>query len=212
MDAGTFVRMSKKMFYKLPILKVYAGRVLKDKIKSLQNDVRKCLSESKKEELQPATFTALLTCFSTLDFLSALYAGDAGANASTTAQVTSFIHSYFGYSSKKTDLLLKIYRHKLVHLFQPGHIVEYKNVTYSWTIYDKNKKKHLVTSKVNKLINPAPSVRLKIDYIFSISIITFMEEICSAANGYFKDLIKKENSRLQRNFDKAINDIFSITN
>lgn len=198
------------MFFKLPILKVYAGRVLKDKVKSLENDVRKCLSESKEERLQPAAFTALLACFSTLDFLSALYSGNAGTASSTTKQVKSFLDRYFDYSPKKRDLLLKIYRHKLVHLFQPGHLVSYKGKGYSWKIYSQNKKKHLVISSKNKLINPAPSVRLTIHYVLSISTITFMEEIILAAQAYQDDLMKDKN--LQVNFDKAMNDIFSIPN
>jgi len=128
------------MFYKLPILKVYAGRALNEKISSLVNDVNKCLSKSKQDNLQPAPFTALLACFSTLDFLSALYSGNANPSAPTTRQLEDFIDKYINYSSKKRNLLLKIYRHKLVHLFQPGHLVNYKNKSYSWKIYHKNKK------------------------------------------------------------------------
>lgn len=196
------------MFYKLPILKVYAGRILREKINSLVNDINKCLSPSKNEKLQPAVFSALLSCFSTLDFLAALYAGNASTNASTSRQLEDFIKEYFNYSVKKRELLIKIYRHKLVHLFQPGHLVEYKNKSYSWRIYNNNKKMHIIISRKNELINPAPSVRLVVHYIFSISIITFMQEIISAAEKYYKKLLMEE--LLQKNFDKAINDIFSI--
>lgn len=196
------------MFYKLPILKIYASRLLKEKLISLENDVKKCLSESKDKSLQTAPFTALLACFSTLDFLAALNSGNTETTASTTKQVEDFIEEYFNYSKKKEELLLKIYRHKLVHLFQPGHLVEYRNKSYSWKIYNKNKRMHLVISKVNKLINPAPSVRLMIHCVFSISIITFKDEIITAADRYFVSLTK--DYELQKKFDKAINGIFSI--
>lgn len=195
------------MFYKLPI-KIYAGRILKEKISSLENDVEKCLSKSENKKLQPAVFTALLACFSTLDFLSALHSGNASTKSSTVKQVENFILEYFNYSPKKRELLLQIYRHKLVHLFQPGHLVEYRNKSYSWRIYNKNKRMHLVISRKNKLITPVPSVSLMVNYIFSISIVTFMQEIMLAAEKYYKKLLI-DNS-LHKNFDKAINDIFSI--
>lgn len=196
------------MFYKLPILKIYAGRILKEKINALENDVGKCLSTSENKKLQPAVFTALLACFSTLDFLSALHSGNAKTKSSTTKQVENFITEYFDYSPKKRELLLKIYRHKLVHLFQPGHLVEYKNKSYSWKIYIRNKQKHLVISKINKLILPAPSVQLMVHYVFSISIITFMQDVIFGAEKYYKSLLS--NDVLQVNFDRAINHIFSI--
>ena len=103
---------------------------------------------------------------------------------------------------------MKIYRHKLVHLFQPGHLVEYRNKSYSWRIYNKNKRMHLVISKKNQLITPAPSVSLMVHYVFSISIMTFMQEIVLVAEKYYKKLLI--DSSLQKNFDKAINDVFSI--
>lgn len=196
------------MFYKLPILKVYAGRVLKEKITSLGNDVNKCLSTSENKKLQPAVFTALLACFSTLDFLSALHSGNAGASSSTTKQVKDFLAEYFDYGPKKRELLLEIYRHKLVHLFQPGHLVEYKNKSYSWRIYTRNRKKHLVITKKNGPISPAPSVRLMVHYIFSVSITSFTQDVTLAAEKYYKELMR--NKTLQINFDRAMNHIFSI--
>lgn len=92
------------MFYKQGILKIYAKRLLTDKIKSLENDVNKCLSESKNKELQSAVFTALLACFSSLDFLAAIYTGNARAGSSTTKQVKEFIEKYFNYSLIKREL------------------------------------------------------------------------------------------------------------
>jgi len=54
--------------------------IVKDRLNSLENDVNLCLlTSAKKEEPEyaPASFPALLYCFSIVDLLGSLYAGDA---------------------------------------------------------------------------------------------------------------------------------------
>lgn len=186
----------------------YARIVIQGKIDALQNDVGLCLTGIK-GQYQPAPFTALLACFSFLDLLSAFYGGNASTLASTTANVKNFLKTYFSYSEDQRDLLLSMYRHKLVHLFQPGNVIEYKHHTYSWRIHHSEQSMHLKIWPSTKLINPAPSVRIKLDYIFSISIQDLMNEMITSSSKYLTDL--ETNPDLQTKFEKAIEQIFTLS-
>jgi hypothetical protein len=197
------------MFYgnKLNLIQ-YAKTVIQGKINALQNDAGLCLIGIQ-GHYQPAPFTALLACFSLLDLLAAFHGGNASSSASTTASVKAFLKKYFSYNEDQRELLLKMYRHKLVHLFQPGIVVEYKNHTYSWSIHHSQPLMHLkILPNTRPSFNPVPSVRIKLQYIFSISIQDLMNEIISAASKYLEDLEKEPT--LQTKFENAISQIFKL--
>jgi len=67
----------------------YARKFLSDRINSLENDVRRCISES--GPYAPAPFPALLYCFATIDLLGALYSGNAARNAPTSPQSREYM-------------------------------------------------------------------------------------------------------------------------
>lgn len=186
----------------------FANKIISDKTNSMKNDVSLCLKGNDSEKLQPAPFAALLICFSVMDFLAALYRGNAKTDSPTTEQTKEFMRDFLSYTKDQRNLILLLYRHKLVHISQPGVIVVYKGETFSWRIYHDNKNEHLNVKVENKDINPAPCVRLRIKNILSISILQLMRDVVVASNEYL-DKLEKENS-LQERFDAAINDIYSL--
>jgi len=188
----------------------YATKLLQGKVNILKNDAGLCLIGNKDYQYQPAPFTALLACFSLLDFLSALYNGNASHSATITNNFKTLLREYFSYSDDQGELILSIYRHKLVHLFQPGTVIEYKGHTYSWRIHNSEPSMHLkIWSNKGSLINPASCIRIKLEYVFSISIRDLIEEIVNAASNYLKDLeVKPE---LQANFEKALKQIYCLS-
>ena len=51
--------------------------IVKDRLTSLENDVNRCLPTAKIEATEYAPFPALMYCFSIVDLLGSLYAGNA---------------------------------------------------------------------------------------------------------------------------------------
>ena len=81
-----------------------------ERTSSLERDVRHCLQG------QLAPFPALLYCFATIDFLAALVSGHADKKAPTTQQSIDYMTSFMNYTFENADILLNLFRHKLVHL------------------------------------------------------------------------------------------------
>jgi hypothetical protein len=92
--------------------------IVKDRHNSLENDVNRCLPTTKIEAAGYAPFPALLHCFSIVDLLGSLYAGNA-RSGNTTDNAARYMEKYLNYPKDKLRLLQKIYRHKIVHLSQP---------------------------------------------------------------------------------------------
>ena len=42
------------------------------------------------------------------------------------------MRNYMGYTEQQSDLIIQIFRHKLVHLAQPRPIFSYKNKVVTW--------------------------------------------------------------------------------
>jgi hypothetical protein len=101
--------------------------IVKDRLDSLENDVRSCLPtppSAKIEAAEYAPFPALMYCFSIVDLLGSLYAGNA-RSGKTTENAARYMEKSLNYREDKLRLLQKIYRHKLVHLSQPKFAMLY---------------------------------------------------------------------------------------
>src|SRR5215469_14463980 len=99
-------------------LRRFARNFVIERIDSLQKDVIHCMQ-------QPfAPFPAILYCISIIDLLGAFCAGQiANEHPSTgkripidtTANSKNYMRNYIGYTEKEDDLIIQIFRHKLVH-------------------------------------------------------------------------------------------------
>jgi len=107
---------------------------IENRVNSLEKDVRHCLQG----ELAP--FPAILYCFSTIDLLGAFVCGRADKKAPTTAQSIHYMTSFMGYTTENANLLLNLFRHKLVHLAQPDPIVRRDSELITWRYYHNNRR------------------------------------------------------------------------
>jgi len=70
--------------------------IVKDRLASLENDVNRCLPTAKIEATEYAPFPALMYCFSIVDLLGSLYAGNARSRK-TTENAARYIEKYMNY-------------------------------------------------------------------------------------------------------------------
>ena|SRR5437870_7525853 len=126
--------------------------IVDDRLNSLENDVYRCVpnAQDKKERTCYAPFPALLYCFSIIDLLGAVYAGNA-RSGNTTKNSENYMKDFLKYPSDKLQLLQKIYRHKIVHLSQPKSAMEYNNQIIAWRHDENDPSKHLT-------IDPTPGI------------------------------------------------------
>src|SRR3989344_5642747 len=104
-----------------------ARNFLKGKIESLKKDSYQCLFKE-----HPAPFPAILYCFSVIDLMGALYEGNAKSDAPVTKQANEYMTGVMIYPQNVSDLLQKVFRHKLVHLAQPNPVTIYGKNKYLW--------------------------------------------------------------------------------
>jgi hypothetical protein len=174
--------------------------IVKDRLTSLENDVNRCLPSAKIEAPAYAPFPALMYCFSIVDLLGSLYAGNA-RSGNTTDNAARYMEKYLNYSEDKLRLLQKIYRHKIVHLSQPKFAMLYNKQIIAWKHEEGGTSRHLT-------IDPTPGYVNIPQYI--ISIVTLKDDIKNSVlrspGGYMEDL--RNNSDLQSKFVTPINQIF----
>ena len=171
-----------------------ARNFLSERMDSLKNDVNRCLA-TKYKVTNPAPFPAILYCFSVIDLLGALYAGDATSNAHTTEQAKNYMIDFMNYPADEVDLLQKVFRHKLVHLSLPHPRIKMKGKYYIWAVCHDNPSIHLQ-------VRPAQKSN---EVHFHISIQTLVKDITdsvSGSDGYLNRLEKNENC-LQEKFNTA---------
>ena len=179
-----------------PILAI-ARAFLQERCDSLVKDVRHCVLHDRSTPDWPAPFPALLYCFSTVDLLGALYAGNATRQAQTASQARQYMLDVMGYPALQVELLQLQFRHKLVHLAQPQPRTQHGGVTYVWGYHHNDPSSHLH-------IKPGPGGVSE----FWISIMTLAEDIQRSVfnpGGYLERLHNEP--PLQANFQKAHNEM-----
>jgi len=176
----------------------FADGFVKERINSLEKDVRHCLNTPY------APFPALLYCFATIDLLGSLYYGDATKKADTTKQSKSYMKDFMNYSDDEVKLLQDIFRHKLVHLAQPKPSIKYDGHIITWEYSHNDTQMHR-----KRIPSSSPVIPEK----FCISIMTFMEEIRDSVvrPGGYLDRLKGDNL-LQNKFQTAILQIHNPEN
>ena len=122
-------------------LRRFARNFVIERFDSLQKDVMHCMQ-------QPfAPFPAILYCISIIDLLWALCAGQIANKdpntgkkipIDTTTNSKSYMRNYIGYTQQQSDLIIEIFRHKLVHSAQPRPIFSYNNKIVTWQYHHEN--------------------------------------------------------------------------
>ena len=105
---------------------------VENRVNSLEKDVRHCLQG------EPDPFPAILYCFSTIDLLGAFVSVRADRKAPTTQQSIRYMTSFLSYTTENANLLLNLFRHKLVHLAQPNPVIRRDSELVTWR-YHHNK-------------------------------------------------------------------------
>jgi len=183
----------------------FAKGFIIERIDSLEKDVGHCLQEPF------APFPALLYCFSTIDLLGALLAGNATRNAHTAQQSRDYMRCFMSYTEEQSLLLQSLFRHKIVHLAQPKAVIEYNSQLISWRYWHENQERHLQLEKLpdGSKVQITSSWEIQCDREFNISIRHLVKDIRDSVenpNGYLESLAKKLD--LQDCFEKAIEQIF----
>ncbi len=186
----------------------YARKTILQKIGSLENDVRRCISRNGR--YQPAPFAALLYCFSVIDLLGAFLAGNAKPGR-TTEQAKEYMQRFMSYTEEQAQLLQEVFRHKLVHLAEPRPIMENKSRLISWQEWHDNREKHLIIEplKERRRITVTSTLSIDCDHIFHVGIWNLAEDIrisVEKPNGYLESLEKSPD--LQDKFEQAISQLY----
>ncbi|WP_041280531.1 hypothetical protein [Desulfosudis oleivorans] len=183
----------------------FARNFIEDRLNALSKDTQHCLKEPY------APFPSILLCFSTIDMLGALYAGDASKKARTTEQSKRYMKRFMSYTNEQCEMLMEIFRHKIIHLAQPKAIIEYKGKKVTWRYWHDNKISHLKLTKLKEKVDISVSSNwaLTAEYEFAISIIHLVQDIENSvfdSEGYFHSL--KTCVDIQDSFEKAISEIY----
>jgi hypothetical protein len=180
--------------------------IIKDRINSLENDVERCLPTYRKETADPAPFPALMYCFSIIDLLGSLYAGNA-RSGNTTDNSARYMDHYLNYPKDKLRLLQKIYRHKIVHLSQPKIAILHNKQIIAWKHDEMIRSRHLAIEQKPGYADILGSFRkIHCDGEFIVSIKALKDDLKSSVTRYLRDL--KNNADLQSKFVTAINQIY----
>ncbi len=183
----------------------FASEFVTTRIEALQKDVAHCLREPY------APFPAIVYCFSTVDLLGALCAGDASKKAQTSKQSSDYMRRFMQYTEEQTKLLMEIFRHKIVHLAQPKAVSEYGGKKVAWRYWHDNADRHLKLTKLNEpaQIQLTSSWVISADHEFEFSIFHLVKDIAEsvqAPSGYLHTL--KSDTDLQDRFEKALTGIY----
>ena len=187
----------------------FARNFINNRINSLEKDVKYCLTESN-SSIQYAPFPALLYCFSTIDLLGSLLEGDASRKADTTNNSKRYMKCFMNYTTDQADLLVYMFRHKLVHLAQTQFVYTDKSGRkITWRYYHDNPEKHLKIEELDIALNITSTYNIHTTHQFNLGIMQFMFDIKDSVlkpNGYPNAL--ETNPTLQTNFVNAIEQIY----
>lgn len=177
-----------------------------ERIDALEKDVKHCLCEPF------APFPAIVYCFSTIDFLGALFEGNATKKANTTKQSSGYMHRFMHYTHDQATLLMQIFRHKIVHMAQPKAISEFNGKKVAWRYWHENAERHLKLTKLKEPVelNPTSELTIVADHEFEIGIMNLVKDISisvKGASGYLHSL--KSDVDLQDRFEKAVSEIYA---
>ena len=149
-------------------------------------------------------------CFSIIDLLGSLHAGNA-RSGKTTDNSAKYVEKYLNYPKNKAQLLQKIYHHKIIHLSQPKPAMLHNKPIIAWRHDENEPSKHLTivpTSGNVDLSARLGQIHCDAQYIVSIRVLKedIKNSVIRSKDGYLEDL--RGNTDLQNKFVIAINQIY----
>lgn len=191
-------------------LLAHAKTFVSNRVNSLESDATHCIPADPHDE-RIAPFPIVLYCFSTIDLLGALVAGRADENAPTPSQSKEYMRRFMTYSPTDVEILIDLFRHKLVHLAQPGPMIRCNLEVISWRYYHDNSYFHLKKLHAQgKTVHVTSDWNIPVTHEFHISIMDFVKDIKNSTTkqpkGYLEML--KQKPHLQQNYQNAINQIY----
>ncbi|MPZ06523.1 MAG: hypothetical protein GEU26_08910 [Nitrososphaeraceae archaeon] len=182
----------------------FVRKFVTDKMDSLQKDVKHCLQRPF------APMPAILWCVSCVDLLGALQAGQASDKADTSRNSRKYMKLFMGYTPEQIDLILKVFRHKLVHLAQPGPLSSYKGKTVAWQYVHEYTPDHLALQDCPDQVTVRPGWIVHVDQVFTLGITQFMQDIRNSVfrtGGYLQKL--ETNTDILKRCKDAIQEIYT---
>jgi hypothetical protein len=175
-------------------LLTHARSHITNRVNSLESDASHCLlgdGNNSGGSSSIAPFPALLYCFATVDLLGALASGRADRHAPTTEQSIQYMTNFMCYSIENANILIGLFRHKLVHLAQPSPLIRYGSEVITWKYHHNDRWFHLrmLPHTQNAEIGDVPrDWHIPVTHEFHISIMDFVNEIKESTmkrpNGY----------------------------
>ena len=158
----------------------------------------------------PPPFPTLLYFLAVIDFLGALYGGDASNDAKTTRQFVSYAVDFMGYSNEQATILRRLFRHKLAHLGAPAPVLLFEDRRITWEIVELDTSKHLLLEPVVPRVSyiAFKRYRLEYDYKFTVSVKALYYEIQMSVDKYLNAL--SSSVPLQKRFQTAITQFFEL--
>ena len=185
----------------------YARSFLEIQLKNLKSYADKAIDTQKAAD--PPAFPILLYSLSVIDFLGALYAGNASNKADYSTQTKDYLVGVMGWDDEKAKILRALFRNKLAHLAAPAPAIQFDGKRISWqlTLSGLNHFQlyKLSTPESYPLFGPH---KLEFEYRFVVSISVLYWDIQQSVQKYL-DLLEKSPD-LQTKFTTAIAQIFGL--
>ena len=179
-----------------------ALRLFRQRIASLENDVRRCFWEIPQGP-GPAFFPAVMYCFATLDYFSSCWAGwnRSGPGKDQTARLIDFMTKFLLYGRKEATLAVHFWRHKLMHTSEPR------------VLRNKDNDEFYIWRTGTELDHHMELVRLTDQqYRLDFDPLVFLEDLRPAIlgpSGYFEEL--RHSADLQEKYEACFKEMDSYS-
>ena len=70
----------------------------------------------------------------------------------TAGNSKSYMESFMGYTTQQSELIIKIFRHKMVHIAHPPPIFSHNRKTVTWRYVHENTPDHLILKENRGLL------------------------------------------------------------
>ena len=190
-------------------LLAHAKTFVTNRVNSLESDATHCIPADPQDK-RIAPFPIVLYCFSTIDLLDALVAGRADENAPTPSQSKEHMRRFMSYSPKDADVLIDLFRHKIVHLAQPGPSIRKGSDVITWEHHHYDRRFHLKKlpyAQGAKIADVPSDWHIPVTHEFHISIIDFVKDIKDSRPKGYLDMLEQK-PLLRQKYQDAINQIY----
>lgn len=188
----------------------YAKTTLQNKINSLRNDFQRAYFNLNEYGIQTSPFPIMMFSMSVVDFFSSLLNGWSEQNKRLkrfqTERIIDFCTNQLGYGLLESNVLVKIYRHSLMHTSDLRIRSDKKsNNTYAWQIMNINPSHMQIISYPS----PNPTGKIQLLHVGIGNLIDDLEKYLNKEGGYF-DLLCSD-PEIQLNYQRCLQELDNQT-